>query len=149
MAKYPATAEQMNPDPNASLSGDNSMALNFRRPAPAMIGTESRKEKRAASRRSNPNAKAVVIVMPDRETPGMSAKPWLRPIAKAVCQERSGIFLSPLQSLSAKARTTPRRIKAHAINRGDRKTVSTLCSNRSPARAPGIVATIRNPRVLL
>jgi len=43
-------------------------------PAPKMIGVASRKEKRAAARRSNPKASAVVIVTPERETPGIIAK---------------------------------------------------------------------------
>jgi hypothetical protein len=53
------------------------------RPAPAIMGIESRKEKRAAERRSNPRRSATQIVMPERETPGMTAKAWATPMRKA------------------------------------------------------------------
>ena len=56
-----------------SVSMPDSISLSFTRAAPAMIGADMRKEKRAASSRFNPAKSPVVIVMPDLEIPGMIA----------------------------------------------------------------------------
>ena len=45
-------------------------------------GIPKRKENFAASLLSQPDTRAVEIVMPDLETPGITAKAWERPIKK-------------------------------------------------------------------
>jgi len=45
-------------------------------PAPAIIGADNKKENRAADSRSDPNARAAVIVLPERDTPGNIASAW-------------------------------------------------------------------------
>ena len=47
-----------------------------------IAGIPKRKENLAASPLSQPDTKAVEIVMPDLETPGKMAKAWERPISK-------------------------------------------------------------------
>ena len=47
-----------------------------------MAGMPKRKENFAASRLSQPETRAVEIVIPDLETPGKTAKAWERPIKK-------------------------------------------------------------------
>ena len=49
----------------------------------ALMGVASRKEKWAEERRLKPKKRAVVMVMPLRETPGMMARAWERPIKRA------------------------------------------------------------------
>ena len=50
--------------------------------AKEMAGIPKRKENLAASSLSQPNTKAVEIVIPDLETPGKMAKAWERPIRR-------------------------------------------------------------------
>ncbi len=45
-----------------------------------MPGTASRKEKRAAASRVSPSVRAIVIVTPEREVPGISASACAQPI---------------------------------------------------------------------
>ena len=53
------------------------------RTAPSMIGTSRKNEKRAAESRSRPRNRPAVIVIPERETPGISARLCAAPIASA------------------------------------------------------------------
>jgi hypothetical protein len=50
-----------------------SMSFIFTRAAPAIIGADIRKEKRAASSRVRPAKSPVVMVIPDLEIPGIIA----------------------------------------------------------------------------
>ena len=50
--------------------------------APKIIGAAARKEYLAAVSRENPRALPAVIVAPLRETPGIMASAWERPIKK-------------------------------------------------------------------
>ena len=45
-----------------------------------MAGIESKKEKRAALSRDNPNSKPIVMVIPERDVPGINATACARPI---------------------------------------------------------------------
>ena len=47
-----------------------------------MAGMPKRKENLAASALSQPDTRAVEIVIPDLETPGKIAKAWEKPIRK-------------------------------------------------------------------
>lgn len=49
-------------------------------PASKIIGTESKKENLAAATFENPSSRPMVIVIPERETPGIKARACARPI---------------------------------------------------------------------
>ena len=56
--------------------------INFNKSYPdaiAIIGIDIKKEKRAAAFRVNPSIKPAVIVMPEREVPGISANACAKP----------------------------------------------------------------------
>lgn len=46
----------------------------FKPPGKTIAGTDKRKEYRAAAVREKPNNAAAVIVMPEREVPGIKAR---------------------------------------------------------------------------
>ena len=52
--------------------------------APAIMGVESKKDKRALVLRESPKNKAAVMVMPLRDTPGIKAKAWAQPIKNTI-----------------------------------------------------------------
>ena len=56
--------------------------MNSTKAAREMAGIPKRKENLAASPLSQPDTRAVEIVTPDLETPGIMAKAWERPIRK-------------------------------------------------------------------
>ena len=56
---------------------------------------DNKNENLAADTRSNPLIRAAVIVMPDREVPGINAIDWKRPIKNASFQFKSfKVFVS-------------------------------------------------------
>lgn len=57
---------------------------NFRALAPSITGIAKKKVNSAATKREAPNSKAVIIVTPEREVPGMSANSWNTPIKNAI-----------------------------------------------------------------
>ena len=56
--------------------------INSTNAASEIAGIPSRKENLAASALSQPDIKAVEIVMPDLENPGITANAWEKPIKK-------------------------------------------------------------------
>ena len=52
-------------------------------PAPKIAGMLSKNEKRAALSRVSPKAKAAVMVVPERDEPGIRATAWARPMSRA------------------------------------------------------------------
>ena len=58
------------------------MSLNSNRNAPTMAGVPSKKENLAESFLFNPIALPAIIVIPERETPGISAIDWAMPTKK-------------------------------------------------------------------
>src|SRR5271169_4531064 len=56
----------------------------FTRAAPRMMGVERRKENLAALSRVRPEASPVVMVIAQRETPGITAGAWEMPMARLV-----------------------------------------------------------------
>ena len=56
--------------------------INSTKAAREMAGMPKRKENLAASPLSQPDNRAVEIVKPDLETPGITANAWERPIKK-------------------------------------------------------------------
>src|SRR6266511_4302454 len=89
MATRPTTAAASMPTMNGPAEPGGSpppraMSLTpFRTEAPKTIGISRRKERRAARSRSRRRNRPAVIVIPERDTPGMSARHWARPIASA------------------------------------------------------------------
>ena len=59
------------------------ISLYLQREAPIIMGTDKIKEYVAACFRSNPLPKAIIIIEPEREMPGMMAKACARPINSA------------------------------------------------------------------
>ena len=53
------------------------------RPKAAITGTAISMENRAASLRVMPSARAAVMVTPERDAPGISARHWASPIMTA------------------------------------------------------------------
>lgn len=51
--------------------------------APEIVGMASRKENRELAVRENPSNSAHVIVIPERDVPGMSANTWAKPMTNA------------------------------------------------------------------
>ena len=81
---------------NASIGNGVSSASAprpLKRPAAAIAGMPSRNEKRAASSRRKPMKRAAVIVMPERDVPGMSATACARPMTSAEGSRMSSIAL--------------------------------------------------------
>ncbi len=91
MQKKPLTAAAMNPIGKidnsllamvpAAICSEKSYRLFS--PAPAIMGADKRKEKRAAASLSSPSASPAVMVEPERDTPGMTAKACARPMQRA------------------------------------------------------------------
>ena len=76
-----ATAVGAMPTPPSALPSTTPRSSN--RPLSTTAGTDSRNEKRAAATRSKPRNSPAVIVAPERETPGMSASAWAKPMTIA------------------------------------------------------------------
>jgi hypothetical protein len=111
--------------------------------APKMMGVDNKNENLAAPSLVVPISNPVVIVMPERETPGMIASAWDIPMSILVLKVMSfiSIFLALLRS--AQYRRMPIRINIAAIRTGDLKIVSAFFSKRYPAAAPGTLAAAK------
>ncbi len=111
--------------------------------APKMMGVDNKNENLAAPSLVVPVSNPVVIVMPERETPGMIASAWDIPMSILVRKVMS--FISILLALlrSAQYRRMPITINIAAIRTGDLKMVSAFFSNRNPAVAPGTLAAAK------
>jgi hypothetical protein len=83
-----------------------------------MIGRESRNEKRAAVGRSKPKARAAVIVTPERETPGCSARACATPSHQPWATVRSSSVRRLAAARSTTTSTTPKTASMMAINHG-------------------------------
>ena len=89
-----------------------------------MAGMPKRNENFAASPLSQPDAKAVEIVIPDLETPGKMAKAWERPIRKLFEELWFFIFIEPFFEPSAMYIMIAIRIETSAIDKFERRTLS-------------------------
>ena len=54
-----------------------------------MVGMDRKKENSAAERLAAPSSSAPTMVAPERETPGISARHWKRPILSAIGSGKS------------------------------------------------------------
>ena len=89
-----------------------------------MEGMPKRKENFAASFLSQPATKAVEIVTPDLEKPGIIAKAWERPIKKPSKYLWFFKFIEPFFEISAKYMKKAMRIETNAIDKFDRRILS-------------------------
>ena len=96
-------------------------------------------EKRAAALRSSPSARAMVMVTPEREVPGISASACAQPISRAWCQSIEYSSLSRRPKRSASHMSSPNKVSVPATNSGLRSICSISPPNSSPAAPTGIV----------
>jgi hypothetical protein len=111
--------------------------------APKIIGVDNKNENLVAPPLVTLMNNPVVIVIPERETPGIIASVWDIPINILVPKVilSISIFLALLRS--AEYRRTPITINITAIRIGDLNIVSAFFSNSNPPIAPGTLATAR------
>ena len=87
-----------------------------------MTGADSRNEKRAASWRAKPSARLAVIVMPERDVPGISATAWASPISSAYAaigfEPGDGFFVQDLGSTNG-TRVNGKAEKRAVVAAGD------------------------------
>ena len=93
MERKPTAAEAITPVIKAALISPGVMSFNLKTPAPTMMGVESKKENLAAASRVRPRARPAVMVTPERDTPGMMAKAWERPMSRLPDSDRLWISL--------------------------------------------------------
>src|SRR5215212_9471901 len=108
-------------------------------PAPAMMGTLIRKEKRAASSRRRPRKSPSVIVAPERETPGTSAAACASPIPTASTKRSLSARRVLRPTPSATINNTPTATRLKATTQGLRTVFSKKLSRKNPIRAAGTV----------
>ena len=103
MRRYPISAPVIVP---TSMKNFNSLyAL-----APTMVGMARKKVNSAAVVLDTPSKSAPMMVMPEREVPGIAARSWKHPIKKAYLYESWEIYLifaSFLKKLSITINTIP------------------------------------------
>ena len=87
-------------------------------------GIPSRKENLVASFLSQPDNRAIEIVAPERDTPGIIAKAWAIPIYKLLRYLWLLILMNLLVEISAKSITNAIKIDTNAIERFERKNES-------------------------
>lgn len=86
MARAPKIAEDTNPIVRIGIEVTNPVciaSMSVINPAPATAGIASKNEKRAAALRSRPANKPAVIVIPERDVPGINAITCATPIIAA------------------------------------------------------------------
>ncbi len=98
-----------------------------------------RKEKRAAAVLERPAKSPAVIVMPERDVPGMSATACARPTNTASFHPMRPISLFP-GLLSAAQSTSPHTMEDQPIISRVRKGPATRSWAKTPATATGMVA---------
>lgn len=112
--------------------------------ATEMMGMLIRKEKRAASSLRKPRKSPMVMVAPERETPGTSAAAWASPMPSA--PKRPSLDApSPLPpTASATRNSAPTTARLTTTSQGLRAVVAMKSSNTGPETPAGTVAaTIR------
>ncbi len=128
---------------------DKTRSANFKLDAAAIVGIEIRNEIREASSRVNPVSKAAVMVIPDLDVPGISARHWLAPIRSAFFQSRSASLGLCLPRRSAANSKIANTIVVMIIVLTDRRCCSMSKRNRKPIGRIGRLAIIRLVEKLL
>ena len=105
----------------------------FSTAAASVIGKLIRKLNTAAAlARSKPSSAPPVIVEPDRDTPGTSARHWAKPIEQRVAPRHLVERPIATRDRSTAQSTTPITISAIAMSSGERNTVSAWSSSSKP-----------------
>jgi hypothetical protein len=112
-----------------------------------ITGRLIRKLIRAAASRSKPIRRAAVMVMPDRDVPGLSASACAAPMNRASRMPMWSIVRVP-RCWSAHHSRSPNPISDTAMIHGSPSTVSICSSNTAPTRAAGTVATTSSQAIL-
>ena len=98
--------------------------INSTNAAREIAGIPRRKENLAASALSQPDIKAVEIVMPDLEKPGITANAWEKPIKKLSEYLWLSRLMDPFFDLSAKYINIAIKRDTNAIDKFERRTLS-------------------------
>ena len=124
----------------AGRSASSTSFTPLNRTAPNTIGIRSRNENRAAASRSSPENRPAVIVTPERDTPGISARICDSPISVA---RPSPVSEMPARCgvRSAIQSRIPKVASRIAICHGSPSLVSIQSSPAAPTTAAGIVAS--------
>ena len=83
----------------------------------------------------------ALMVMPDREMPGSSAKAWERPTTTPSVQRPSARRRTPRPTSEVNIRITPVTMSATATSHGSEKTTSMGPPRAKPTMAAGMVPT--------
>lgn len=118
----------------------NTKSLNFSTVAARTIGADNMKEYLAADSLSMPMALAVVMVIPDLDTPGIKARHWDSPIKKVCLNVMCSYVVLFFPFLSTMYKIIPITIRAIAMMSGFSSAFPANLSNISPIMPPGIVA---------
>ena len=112
-----------------------------------IAGTPSRNEKRAAASRSRPKARPVVIVAPERDTPGIERQ-RLRDAQRERLARRQilGLPRAAVPSRSATSSATPTTASVTTITFGVRSVSSRSASDEPRSATSGIVPTTTSQR---
>ena len=109
--------------------------------AAATIGVESKNEYLATDSLFTPNALPIVIVTPERDTPGINARACDNPIKNVCFNVIFSNSVSDFTFLSTMYKTIPITINAIPIIIGVVNASPTNLSNTNPIAPPGIVAS--------
>jgi len=116
----------------ANKSSDFHIALS------KITGIAIKKENSAALVLRKPSNKAIVIVIPEREVPGINAVACARPIINTNSQVKSSSPLSRCWVLSAKASSNAPINVVAAITRAERRFSSIKSPSINPTAQPGL-----------
>ncbi len=146
MARVPAKKAEMKPAMMIGRGVSRPVVMTSRkvtRPAPAIAGMARRKEKRAAAVLERPARRPPVMVMPERDVPGMRASICMQPMAIALVQVRvsmfSVVFLDEA-NLSAAQSAIPQTMRPVAMASGERMRSISNTDRATPRMPTGMVA---------
>ena len=112
--------------------------------APSVIGTRSRNEKRAAESRSRPRNRAAVIVIPERETPGIERRALREPDRDGAAAGRGRPARRVCGRRSAHQSTRPKTASKIAICHGSPRFSAIWSAEAAPTIPAGTVAMTTN-----
>ena len=135
------------------LRSKTNILIVFRTTAPPITGTDSSSENRAAESLSRPSCRAMVIVTPLREAPGISAATWATPINIACLAVRfdQSYSVPSLQSMwltgcrSAQYNQPAKKTLASATVIASRRTDGDKTSIINPTKITGKLERIIRP----
>ena len=146
-AANPVAAETASPRRQVPLMSATPRWRSLSTAAPATMGVAMRKESSAASVAASPRNSPALIVAPERDTPGITAKACAAPTRS---RERvPAVFHAPVcDALRSAHNMTPlNAIRQAPMRRGSRNASSADFSNSRPTMTAGIVASAISPRL--